>query len=85
MRMRRHWDSIPAWCAISTTAWGADLRRIVEAHGGHATLVRGPFETRHQMPVFHPATDAVAALSRRVKENFDPNGVLNPGRMVEAV
>ncbi|MCZ6886413.1 MAG: hypothetical protein O7E53_08645, partial [Alphaproteobacteria bacterium] len=39
---------------------------------------------RYQMPVFHPAPDALAALSRRVKENFDPNGVLNPGRMVEA-
>ena len=71
--------------AQDALAWGADLRRIVEAHGGHATLFRGPFETRHQMPVFHPATDTLAALSRRVKENFDPNGVLNPGRMVEAV
>ena len=66
-------------------AWGTALRRVAEAHGGHATLMRGPFEARHRMPVFHPEEGALAALSRRVKENFDPHGVLNPGRMVEGV
>ena len=29
--------------------------------------------------------DAVAALTRRIKDGFDPKGVLNPGRMVAGV
>jgi glycolate oxidase FAD binding subunit len=31
--------------------------------------------------VFQPQDAAVAALSRRVKDGFDPRGLLNAGRM----
>jgi glycolate oxidase FAD binding subunit len=31
--------------------------------------------------VFEPQDEGVAALTRRVKDSFDPKGVLNPGRM----
>jgi glycolate oxidase FAD binding subunit len=31
--------------------------------------------------VFEPAGKALAGLTKRVKESFDPKGVLNPGRM----
>jgi glycolate oxidase FAD binding subunit len=50
--------------------------------GGHATLVRGDAELRARVPVFHPQPEPLAALSARVKAQFDPLGVLNPGRMV---
>jgi glycolate oxidase FAD binding subunit len=53
----------------------------VAAAGGHATLVRAPQAVRASVDSFHPETGALAALTRRVKENFDPRGVLNPGRM----
>jgi glycolate oxidase FAD binding subunit len=68
-----------------TPALASRLRTMAEAHGGHATLVRAPFETRYQVPVFHPLAKPLAALTRRIKENFDPQGVLNPGRMFEGV
>ena len=38
---------------------------------------------RAKVPVFQPQPEGMAALSRRVKESFDPRGVLNPGRMYE--
>jgi glycolate oxidase FAD binding subunit len=57
------------------------IRAIVDHHGGHATVMRAPDRLRADLPVFHPEAPAVAALTRRVKENFDPLGVLNPGRM----
>jgi glycolate oxidase FAD binding subunit len=31
--------------------------------------------------VFQPEPAPLAALSKRVKDSFDPQGVLNPGRM----
>jgi glycolate oxidase FAD binding subunit len=35
--------------------------------------------------VFEPPEPALAALSRRLKESFDPKGILNPGRMYAGV
>ncbi|HET9715530.1 MAG TPA: glycolate oxidase subunit GlcE [Pseudolabrys sp.] len=57
------------------------IRRAVAALGGHATLVRGPTSVRAAIDVFEPADTATRALNSRIKESFDPKGVLNPGRM----
>jgi glycolate oxidase FAD binding subunit len=54
---------------------------IAAAAGGHATLVRGSPAARASVGPFQPETGALAVLTKRVKENFDPQGVLNPGRM----
>jgi len=54
-------------------------------NGGHATLVRGSPGLRAAVPVFEPQPGPLAALSRRVKEGFDPRHILNPGRMVEGI
>ena len=51
--------------------------------GGHATLIKAPAALRGAVPVFEPQPPALAALSTRVKESFDPRHILNPGRMVE--
>jgi len=61
----------------------AKIRQAVEAvGGGHATLVRADPSVRSEAAVFQPQPAPLAALSRRLKEQFDPKGVLNPGRMV---
>lgn len=53
--------------------------------GGHATLIRAAADVRAKTPVFEPQPAPLKDLSARVKQGFDPNGVLNPGRMVEGV
>ncbi|HJO75689.1 MAG TPA: FAD-binding protein [Rhodospirillales bacterium] len=53
------------------------------ASGGHATLIRAAADVRAKAPVFEPQSGALKDLSARVKQGFDPNGALNPGRMVE--
>jgi glycolate oxidase FAD binding subunit len=59
----------------------AAIRAAVAACGGHATLVRAPAAVRASVEVFEPQDAGLAALNKRVKDSFDPKGVLNPGRM----
>jgi glycolate oxidase FAD binding subunit len=77
------WAGGLVWVALvaSDDAGAALVRRAVAAAGGHATLVRAPAPLRAAADVFAPQDAAVAALTKRVKESFDPRGVLNPGRM----
>jgi glycolate oxidase FAD binding subunit len=71
------WLSLPS----SDDAGAARLRPMVANAGGHATLIRAQPAIRAAVAVFEPQDEGVAALSRRVKESFDPRGILNPGRM----
>jgi glycolate oxidase FAD binding subunit len=54
------------------------VRSTVERIGGHATLFRGGDRS---VGVFHPLQPAVLKIHRRLKSAFDPEGILNPGRM----
>ncbi len=77
------WAGGLVWIAPPATqdCGAAEIRGAVAAAGGHATLVRAPAAVRAGLDVFQPEVGALAALTRRVKEGFDPKGVLNPGRM----
>ncbi len=59
----------------------AAIREAVANVGGHATLIRADTALRATLDVFQPEDAAVRALSRRVKESFDPKGLINPGRL----
>jgi glycolate oxidase FAD binding subunit len=56
------------------------LRSTVERLGGHATLFRGGDKS---VGVFHPLKPALLKIHRRLKEAFDPAGILNSGRMYD--
>jgi glycolate oxidase FAD binding subunit len=71
------WAALP----VADDAGAAIVRRAVAATGGHATLIRAPAAIRAAVPVFQPQDEALAALTRRVKESFDPKGMFGPGRM----
>jgi glycolate oxidase FAD binding subunit len=79
------WLSVPeegdgGAAVIRAAITGAD-----GASTGHATLIKGSPALRRAVPVFEPQPAALAALSRRVKDAFDPAHILNPGRMYEDV
>jgi glycolate oxidase FAD binding subunit len=71
------WAALPA----SADARAPQVRSAVAACGGHATLIRAPASVRAAVEVFSPEAPAIAALTKRVRESFDPRGVLNAGRM----
>jgi glycolate oxidase FAD binding subunit len=77
------WAGGLLWIALppSDDAGSALIRPAVAEAGGHATLIRAPAAIRAAVPVFDPPGEPVAALTRRVKDGFDPKGILNPGRM----
>jgi glycolate oxidase FAD binding subunit len=80
------WLGLQGADAKGADAQGADaraaaVRGAIGPTGGHATLVRAPDSVRAAIPVFHPQPPALAALTARIRAQFDPAGILNPGRM----
>lgn len=68
-------------CAEGADANEPTVRAALASIGGHATLMRASDTVRAAIPVFQPEPKPIAALSQRLKNQFDPAGILNPGRM----
>jgi glycolate oxidase FAD binding subunit len=77
------WAGGLLWAAVprSDDARAPLVHASVAAAGGHATLIRAPTAVRAKVDVFTPEPEALAALTQRVRKGFDPQGVLNAGRM----
>jgi glycolate oxidase FAD binding subunit len=57
------------------------IRKALAPFGGHATLMRAPDELRAAVDVFEPLSAPLMRITRGLKESFDPDGILNSGRM----
>ncbi len=81
------WGGGLVWLALAAAEDGgaATVRAAVDEATGHATLVRANAAVRGAVEVFQAQPAPLAALTRRVKESFDPRRVLNPGRMYAGV
>ena len=69
--------------ALRWLATGADARTVRAAAafgGGHATLFRGGDKSTG---VFQPLPPALLTIHRKLKQTFDPAGILNPGRLYD--
>ena len=75
------WAGGLVWLRLERADHAGVLRAIVDRLGGHAMLIRADEATRAEVEVFHPQPPALAALTRRVKEAFDPRHILERGRM----
>jgi glycolate oxidase FAD binding subunit len=75
------WVAVPAQGDAGATA----IRSALAGAGGHATLMRAPDEIRAAVDVFEPQPEPVMMLTRKLKETFDPDRLLNPGRMYAGV
>ncbi|MEW6438108.1 MAG: FAD-binding protein [Pseudomonadota bacterium] len=80
------WLSVPA----AGDAGAAVIRGALKDAGngqtiGHATLVRAPEDVRRKVDVFEPLAPPLLKLTRDIKSSFDPDGILNPGRMYAGI
>ena len=77
------WQGGLVWIAINSPENSDAVRQAVQKiGGGYATLLQKDAAYDDTVDVFEPQNIAVAALSKRIKLQFDPNNILNPGRMV---
>ena len=77
------WSGGLIWAAIEGDGniYAEKLRNVISGFGGHATLVRASDAEKNSIGVFNPLNNALNPLVKRVKQSFDPNEILNPGRM----
>ncbi len=58
------------------------LRRALEAEGGSLVVERAPIELKGHCDAWGDIDPDILAIMGRIKTEFDPGGVLNPGRFV---
>lgn len=78
--------SLVEWQGAQRWVWAkADqavaVRAAAQAVGGHATLFSPAREGDRVHGVFTPLVEPLAGIHRRLKAEFDPAGVFNPGRL----
>jgi glycolate oxidase FAD binding subunit len=61
-----------------------EVREVVAAGEGSVVVVEGSPELKREVDAWGPVGDSLA-LMRRVKERFDPAGLMNPGRFVGGI
>ena len=70
------WNSSLRWLRTDQSA--EQVRECAKQAGGHATLFR---RGDRSAGVFTPLSPALATIHRRLKAQFDPAGIFNPGRL----
>jgi glycolate oxidase FAD binding subunit len=66
-------------------AGAAVIRSAVTRAGGHALLIRAPDALRASIDVFQRPGEGVLNITQGLKTSFDPDRLLNPGRMYAGV
>jgi glycolate oxidase FAD binding subunit len=68
------------WLAAPTASAGL-IRGLAAANDGQAMLLKASDESRASLGLYAPPPAPLAALRARVKNAFDPDDLLNPGRI----
>jgi glycolate oxidase FAD binding subunit len=73
---------VPSAAVHSIGAGVRELRALVAENGGGVVIERGPRDVRDAVDPWGTVEPGSLALMRALKAEFDPLGVLNPGRFV---
>ena len=81
------WGGGLIWLAIAGAgnAAAVAVRAAVAVTGGHATLVRASTELRSSVDPFPPLGPAFRKIAAGLKSSFDPDAILEPGRMYAGI
>lgn len=86
-RAAYEWSGGQIWVEAppATDASATLLRRIIAEFQADATLIRASQASRASVDVFQPLPEVNMKLIRGLKEAFDPQRLLNPGRIYSSV
>jgi len=77
------WHGAQRWVKLPIEA-APYVHEAAARAGGHATLFRGAGGAAEQdggVPIFTPLAPPLARIHAALKQEFDPAGILNPGRL----
>ena len=74
------WQGAQRWLWAPASA-AAEIRSAAAAVNGHATLFRAGADGAPGVPRFDRQSPTLAAITQRLRAEFDPAGIFNPGRM----
>lgn len=74
------WQGAQRWLWAPAAA-AAQIRAAAAAAQGHATLFRAAADGAPGVRRFDVESPALQAITKRLREAFDPQGLFNPGRM----
>ncbi len=77
------WGGALRW--LKSDAAESEIRSIAQAAGGHSSLFNSTHQQAADREIFDPLSAPVLQLHRRLKQAFDPSGILNPGRMYQEI
>jgi len=80
------WGGALVWLSLpcGNDAQAVALRALLPPDA-YAMLVVAPAEVRARQAVFQPRPAAQMAIEEKVRRSFDPDGLLNPGRMAPTI
>ena len=88
------WDEVPPDGSMGTDKMGKvdenavaaieRLREMVRESGGSVVVEQCPLSVKRRLDVWGPDPSAMEIM-RRVKNNLDPQGILNPGRFLGGI
>lgn len=79
------WLAVPADDDAGAAAVRHALAEAAGHEGGHATLIRAPKEIRSRVNVFEPLASPLMQITAGIKASFDPDRIINPGRMYAGI
>ena len=74
------WHGAQRWLWAPASA-AAEIRSAAAAVNGHATLFRAGVDGAPGVPRFDRQTAVIDTITQRLRAEFDPAGIFNPGRM----
>jgi glycolate oxidase FAD binding subunit len=85
VRFIAHAGSGVVWVSLdadpSAAAWFPRLTALAQQRRGHVVMAAAPTELKQGVDVWGPSPPSLAIM-REIKQQFDPQGILSPGRFI---
>ena len=79
------WGGNIAWCLLSSIEDIDQMRIFCLKHDGHLTVFRADDNFRKSSEFLTNSDTQIRLLSKKLKESFDPKGILNPNKMYAGI